>query len=73
MDSSVASGTLWYDPSPSSPSHGTVGWDGQSVASGTPWYNPSPSSPSHGTVGLDRQLGPAIPNGIQCDGMDSRT
>ena len=22
-------GTLWYNPCPSSPSHGTMGWDGQ--------------------------------------------
>ena len=60
MDSGGTNGTLWYDPSPSIPSQGTVGWDrqlGQGVANGTLWYDPSPSIPSLGEVGWDGQWG----------------
>ena len=60
----VANGTLWYDPSPSIPSHGEVGWNGQwEHKYGTLWYDPSLSIPSHGTVGWDGQLGQGVVNG----------
>ena len=66
MDSGGTNGTLWYDPSPSIPSHGEVEWDGQwgqGVANGTLWYDSSPFIPSHGTVGWDGQLGQGVANG----------
>ena len=66
MDIGCTNGTLWYDPSPSIPSHGEVGWNGQwgqDVANGTLWYDPSPSIPSHSTVGWDRQWGLGTTNG----------